>query len=369
MKLTIISHTPHYLNSNCEICGWGPTILEVNSLLQTFDDIDHIAPLHYGENPNSSIKYSSSRIRFIPLKKTGGKGLISKLYSILKIPSNLWIIHSNIKNSDIVQFRGPTGIGLYLIPYLSLRSNPKRWFKYAGNWIENNAPITFKIQRWMMNANIANCKVTINGKWPKQKAHLFSFENPCLTIEEVRIGAKFAKAKNFEGDLIMCFVGSLAPFKGALRAVKAVLNSHTKRISRFIIIGDGPEKYDIEQIANNNNIIFEIKGFQERSSISEIYKIAHLIILPSESEGFPKVIAEAAAYGCIPLVSDVSSIGQYINSTNGFLMKDGEIETIIDNLKIVENSSELTLLSNNVQNIAESFTFEYYNFRIAKEIL
>ena len=44
-------------------------------------------------------------------------------------------------------------------------------------------------------------------------------------------------------------------------------------------------------------------------------------VLPSYSEGFPKVIAEAMNFGCIPIVSDISCIRQYIiNGKNGFLI-------------------------------------------------
>ena len=53
-----------------------------------------------------------------------------------------------------------------------------------------------------------------------------------------------------------------------------------------------------------------------------IYSKCDFIILPSKSEGFPKVIGEAMNYGCIPIVSDVSCISQYIqNGVNGFLIK------------------------------------------------
>ena len=32
------------------------------------------------------------------------------------------------------------------------------------------------------------------------------------------------------------------------------------------------------------------------------------------SEGFPKVFAESSAYGCIPVFSEISSVGQYLIS-------------------------------------------------------
>ena len=39
---------------------------------------------------------------------------------------------------------------------------------------------------------------------------------------------------------------------------------------------------------------------------------AYLMLFPSESEGWPKVLSEGKAYGVVPVTSDVSSIPQYL---------------------------------------------------------
>ena len=44
-------------------------------------------------------------------------------------------------------------------------------------------------------------------------------------------------------------------------------------------------------------------GALNREEIFQIYKESHAIILLSKSEGFPKVIMEAGAFGCVPIVS------------------------------------------------------------------
>jgi glycosyltransferase involved in cell wall biosynthesis len=38
-----------------------------------------------------------------------------------------------------------------------------------------------------------------------------------------------------------------------------------------------------------------------------------VLVLTSESEGFPKVIAEAMAYGCVPIVTRVGAIPEVLN--------------------------------------------------------
>jgi glycosyltransferase involved in cell wall biosynthesis len=49
-------------------------------------------------------------------------------------------------------------------------------------------------------------------------------------------------------------------------------------------------------------------GWLDRASLDQRYAEAHIVLLPSASEGFPKVIAEGMAYGAVPVVSDVSSV-------------------------------------------------------------
>ena len=46
MKLVVISHTEHFINSQGEVVGWGPTVIEINHLLDLFEEIVHIAVLN-----------------------------------------------------------------------------------------------------------------------------------------------------------------------------------------------------------------------------------------------------------------------------------------------------------------------------------
>ena len=118
-RLLVISHTEHYLRDG-EVVGWGPTVREINHLLTLFVEIWHIAVLHQEEAPKSSIPYCSDRIHFVPIKPFGGENFAAKLSILFHIPSILLTVLKTINKVDFWQFRAPTGIGVFLIPYLSL---------------------------------------------------------------------------------------------------------------------------------------------------------------------------------------------------------------------------------------------------------
>ncbi len=171
MKLLIISHTPHYFKEG-EIVGWGPTIRELNQLLTLFDHITHIAPIHPDEAPNSALPYLNG-VDLVKIKPSGGNNIFEKLSVFLNAPSVIGLVLRELKKSDWFQFRAPTGIGVFLIPYLEL-NNHKGWFKYAGNWIQPNPPMGYRLQRLYLKCLFRKKKVTINGSWLKQSPHLIS---------------------------------------------------------------------------------------------------------------------------------------------------------------------------------------------------
>ncbi len=102
-----------------------------------------------------------------------------------------------------------------------------------------------------------------------------------------------------------------------------------KKVGHVYIAGDGSERKALEEKAIKLPINVTFLGNLRRDAINKVYRDSQIIILPSDSEGFPKVIAEASAFGCVPIVTDVSAIGQYIkNGKNGLLLPDNKSTTI-----------------------------------------
>ncbi|MCG2430475.1 glycosyltransferase [Aequorivita xiaoshiensis] len=371
MKLAIISHTEHYKHPDGTIVGWGPTISEINHLAQDFDEIYHLAFLHPEMPPPSSLPYTSPKIKFIPMKPVGGKGIGEKLKIIANVPSVINSVNKVLQLVDVFQLRTPTGIGVFLIPYLSLFSNKKGWYKYAGNWNQENPPIGYALQRWMLKKQ--HRKVTINGRWPQQESHCITFENPCLTEKERVIGLQITNAKEFKPPFTFCFVGRLEDAKGVQRIIDAFSSLENKEnVNTIHFIGNGEKLNVYRKQCEQRQLPAVFHGFLDRAQVFEIYKKAHFLMLPSTaSEGFPKVIAEAMNFGCLPIVSSVSSITQYVSSSNGFVVNPCSAEAlrelVLDILKIEENV--LKVKASKAYKVAKDFTFENYRHRIKTEIL
>ena len=57
MRLLIVSHTPHYRAAG-QLVGWGPTVRELDHLVELFDEVVHIAPVYDGQAPGSALAYT-----------------------------------------------------------------------------------------------------------------------------------------------------------------------------------------------------------------------------------------------------------------------------------------------------------------------
>ncbi|MFD1014595.1 glycosyltransferase [Winogradskyella rapida] len=372
-RLTIISHTEHYKKANGSLLGLGPTVTELNALLAIFDTITHVAMLHDTEAPPSALPYVSDRIKFVALPAVGGPRFSDKIRLITASLGVIRTVRTALKTADYFQFRAPTGIGVYVLPYLLFFASQKGWFKYAGNWKQTQAPLAYRFQKWLLEKQ--RCPVTINGFWPDQPSHCLSFENPCLTADDLAEGQAVQKAKTRNYPLDLCFVGRLEAAKGVdllLETLGGLDVATRQKLGNIHLVGAGVglAAYQAQAEALGLSVIFH--GFLSRSAVHGIYKRSHAIVLPSASEGFPKVIAEALNFGCIPVVSDVSSISHYVkDGQTGFLIKRLDTASLASCLKRVLDLESVGYKE--LKGVTEAelarFTYDFYNKRLEQDIL
>lgn len=371
--LLIISHTEHYLDTNQQIVGWGSTISEVNYLADFWEQVIHIGCLHPTSPPANALPYTKKNIRFVALPPYGGTTFASKLGILFKIPKITSTVIKNLHQASEVQLRLPTSMGLFLLPLFSFFVPRKYtfWVKYAGDWNQIRPPLSYGMQRGWLKSNFAKCPVTINGFWPNQPQHCLSFENPCLTLDQWNQGLKITQSKNFSGNFNLVFIGRLDASKGMNLILEALEKISLTKVHQIHFIGDSNERSFFEEKASFLKEKAVFHGFLATEQVHQILEDAHFILLPSQSEGFPKVIAEAACYGAISIVSNVGSISHYINETNGFVWQvDGNrgYESVLK-MALESNVEKLSQQSKNAVLIAKLFTFENYRIKLEKYIL
>lgn len=371
--LTIISHTEHYQLDDGSIVGLGSTVTEINQLLGIFDTITHVAMLHDTPAPPSALPYSSNSITFVGLPAVGGTTWAAKLQLLIQAPNILVQIHRALKQADYFQFRAPTGIGVFVIPYLMVFTSKRGWFKYAGNWKQKQAPLAYRFQKGLLKSQ--SRPVTINGSWPNQPKHCLSFENPCLTKQELDEGLKVVANKTFSKPIELCFVGRLEAAKGLdliLDVLASLVPGMREKTGAVNVVGSGSHIDRYQKQVETLGLPVTFHGYLSRSEVHDIYKRSHAILLPSASEGFPKVIAEAMNYGCVPIVSQVSAIGQYItHGENGLLMETVSVQalnTCLNRFLNMDEAAFKTMAQNSIS-FMERFSYPYYNQRIEQDIL
>lgn len=372
-KLVIISHTEHQLTPEGIPVGWAPTVNEINSLSTYFDEIIHVACLEKGKPEGSSIPYSSPKIKLHPIPTFGGPTLMDKIGVLFKAPVVLNAVKKALHQATHVQLRVPMGIGVFLIPYFSFRAENKYifWIKYANNWGQLNPPIGYWLQRFMLTQNLAKCLVTINGEWPNQPAHCITFENPCLSDENRAEGLRTLSSKNITPPFKLVFAGRLEEAKGITRVLEALKIFSKHEIASLDVLGSGKDEQKAKELAGGTTIPIIFHGSVPQAQVHHILAQSHFLVMPSASEGFPKIAAEAMNFGCIPIISSVGSIPYYLHDRhNAFLLENPNTKTLVEKIKNI-----LTIKSDiydEIQSIgyetATQFTFSSYKHKLEKII-
>lgn len=368
--LTIVSDTALYFK-NGSFYGFNAVVNEIESFEHLFDKIIWIGfNFPEKENDKSLIKLNSKKVEVILLNQIGGKSLLSIIKFFIYYPLFFFKILKYINRADVIHTRAPSHPAFIAIFISFFIRNKVWWHKFAGSWNAETLPFFYKFQRNLL-VKAKYTKVTINGFWDNQPKHCLSFENPCLTNEDIDLGKVIIDSKNFTGKFTLCFVGRLDEAKGVDVILESLKKIDLKKIEKIHFIGDSEKRifYEKQTFFLENKAVFH--GFINKEYVHQILEKAHFLLLPSKSEGFPKVIAEAACYGVIPIVSNVGGISHYVNASNGFLW-NRKPELTFDEIMNAAFQEEVRLLENKSQNLtilAEKFTFTNYISKLEKEIL
>src|SRR5205085_4697947 len=197
------------------------------------------------------------------------------------------------------------------------RTPGPRWFKYAGNWKPDGLESpSYILQRWWLARGWHRGAVTVNGTWPEQQPWVKTFFNPSLDASDLERGQRAAEGKRLTSPLRLIYVGRIETEKGADRAVKILAGVRARGIDATLeLIGDGASRESFEQLAGELGVSAHAAflGWKPPAVINDHYARAHISLLPTAaSEGWPKVLSEAMAFGVVPVAGAVSSIPQYL---------------------------------------------------------
>jgi len=155
---------------------------------------------------------------------------------------------------------------------------------------------------------------------------------------DLEIVNKIPKKKN-----IISYIGRLSEEKNPQLFID-ICNALSKQLAdyTFQIVGDGPLFDTLKQKNKNKKIIF----LGRQNNLTNIYKLSKYVLITSNTEGLPLVLAEAMSQGCIVVSTPVGGIPEIIeHNKNGLLC--------LNKNDFIKNITRLEKLPNKINSIAK----------------
>lgn len=139
-------------------------------------------------------------------------------------------------------------------------------------------------------------------------------------------------------ETVIGFVGRLFPIKGLpylISAVRQIEHEHPDIV--LLIVGDGPQRADLEMMAKDLKAKTIFAGWQAETSL--FYALMDIFVLPSLFEGLPNVILEAMAMKkAVVATTTGGNVDLVVDGKNGFLVPTRDDRRMAFALrKLIEN--------------------------------
>ena len=132
---------------------------------------------------------------------------------------------------------------------------------------------------------------------------------------------------------ISCFDNKAKNTNGIVKAIAAL--SKQRNDFLCLLVGEGPDKPDAEQLAKELGIFnktVQFTGLLEGSDIIDVYNQSLFTLLFSNYENMPVVISESFACGKPVISTNVGGIPEIVNESNGILISAGNENELTESI-------------------------------------
>lgn len=366
MKFLIITHVPHIKSAHF-FYGYRPYVDEMNLWIKNVSSLIVVAPV--SNEIISDIQTPYNRVLdFRNVSSFNFIGWKSKFNALILLPQTIVTIVAAMKNADHIHLRCPGNIGLLgCIVQVFFPKKPKT-AKYAGNWDpKSKQPWSYRLQKWILSNTFLtrNMQVLVYGEWSHQSKNIKPFFTATYTESEKQPLLE----RNWD-TIELLFAGTLTPGKRPLYAVQLAERLHNDGYHvRLRIYGEGIERQFLTDYIDKQKLdsVVYMMGNKSKSELKEAYAQSHFLILPSRSEGWPKAIAEAMFWGCIPVSTAVSCIPYMLeNGKRGILLSDHLPTDAAQLATLIQNKAAFQQLSLKAAAWSRTYTIDRFEAEILK---
>ncbi len=367
MKFLIVTHATHIL-ANDQVYSYAPYVREMNLWNANVDEVSIVAPTELRSISKIDLAYDKK----VHIKKIPQIAFINFSYalkSLLRLPLIFWILFKEMRKADHIHLRCPGTIGLVGCIMQIVFPKKKKTAKYAGNWDPKaSQPLSYKMQKWILSNTFLtkNMQVLVYGEWADQSKNIKPFFTASYWDKEKSV----LQSKSFSAPYNFLFVGSLVEGKRPLYTIQLVEKLIKNGVPASLdIYGDGVLRQELTAYVDNHDLkqVVSFKGNQPSTEIKKAYKEAHFLVLASNSEGWPKVLAEAMFWGVIPVSTKVSCVPWMLDyGSRGVLLSLNLEEDKTNIVKSLGAAQLLLAKSEAAMQWSRNYTLDSFDTEITK---
>jgi glycosyltransferase involved in cell wall biosynthesis len=337
--LLIVTHVVHYTWGG-RLYAYAPYVREIEVWRRLFGRVVIAAPCRHQEPPDEAAAFVGPDIEIRPQLETGGRGLKAKSRQVMAVPRLVRDLAAAMRSARYIHVRCPGNLGLLALVLAPLFS---RYLiaKYAGQWQPFPGEAwTVRLQRVLLASRWWKGPVTVYGNWPGQPPHVVPFFSTSMTAEQLARAGALGLAKGMHRELRILYVGRLSRAKNVDVLVAAVARLYREGCEvRCDILGAGPERPSLERQAVEAGLqgIVSFHGAVPFEKLVEFYAEADVLVLVSETEGWPKAILEGMAHGLVCVGSKRGLVPQILADGRGYVVEPGNVDALAEVLRSLAN--------------------------------
>lgn len=328
--LAIVTHVAHYRIGET-LYAYEPYAREIEIWADLFPRLLIAAPLHPGPPAAMSALIARPNIEIAPQPQTGGDGLAATLAQLAALPRLLRSLGRALRRADAIHVRCPGNLGLLGI-LLAPRYTPYRIAKYAGQWTGYPGEAwTYKLQRALLRSRYWGAPTTVYGRWPGQPATVVPFFTSVLDSGHMARARRAAARRSDQPLRRLLYVGRLTPAKNVHTILDAAAQLGRAGFELEVVIaGEGPEHDSLVQRTADLGLEVRVTftGGIPFEQVLELYETCDVLVLVSETEGWPKAITEAMAFGLVAIGAVRGLVPEILGEGRGLTVPPGDASAL-----------------------------------------
>lgn len=171
----------------------------------------------------------------------------------------------------------------------------------------------------------------------------------------------FKKAIAPNGERILTHVSNFRKVKRVEDVVYVFKQVYEKMPCKLLMIGDGPERHNVEELCRKLGLCHEIRFLGKQDAVEELLAVSDLFIMPSASESFGLAALEAMACEVPVISTNVGGLPEVnIHGKTGFLSDVGNVNEMSHHaIEILSNEEVLAKFRSNA--LAQARRFDIVN--------